>query len=42
MTPRDGMKAIGMRAIAVFLTIWTPFFVFAALRGYPIPATSLI
>jgi hypothetical protein len=36
------MKAIGMRAIAVFLTIWTPFFVFAAHRGYPIPATSLV
>lgn len=39
---RGGLKAIGLRALAIFLVLWAPFFIFAAHRGYPIPATSLV
>lgn len=35
-------KVIVFRALAAFLVLWTPFFVFVAYRDYPIPALSLL
>ena len=35
-------KAVGMRALAAFLVLGTPFFAFVAYRDYPIPALSLL
>ncbi len=35
-------KTIGLRALASFLVLWTPFFAFIAYRDYPIPALSLL
>jgi hypothetical protein len=35
-----GLKARSLRAVAFFLILWAPFFVFLADRGYPLPLTS--
>ena len=34
-------QAVGLRALAAFLVLWTPFFVFSAHRGHPLPPLTL-
>lgn len=34
-------QAVGLRALAAFLILWTPFFVFSAYRGHPLPPLTL-
>src|SRR5690606_801968 len=42
-TARPGLlKAVAWRTLAAFLVLWTPFLVFTAYRGYPLPATALL
>lgn len=40
--PSPFLKTLGFRVLACFLVLWTPFFVFVAYRGYPIPPLSLL
>lgn len=35
-------KTIGLRAVAAFLLLWTPFFVFLAHREHPVPPGGLL
>ena len=37
-----GWKAIWLRGLAVFLLLWTPFFVFVAHRDHPVPLNGLL
>lgn len=41
MARRDVPKAVALRVLAAFLILWTPFFVFAAYRDYPVPPLSM-
>jgi hypothetical protein len=40
--PTETEKDFGLRLIACFVVLWTPFFFFSSYRGHPIPATALI
>src|SRR3546814_1818920 len=42
VTALANWKAIGLRALAVFLLLWTPFFVFVAHRDHPVPPGGLL
>jgi hypothetical protein len=40
--PTETIKDFGVRLIACFTVLWTPFFFFSSYRGHPIPAAALI
>jgi hypothetical protein len=40
--PTETAKDFGLRLIACFVVLWTPFFFFSSYRGHPIPAAALI
>lgn len=44
MTARDAggyWHEVGLRTLAAFLVLWTPFFIFSAHRGHPLPPHTL-
>jgi len=40
--PPGWLKVVAWRSAAAFLVLWTPFLVFTAYRGYPIPTSALL